>query len=435
LQQIQSSPSITGGEKQAALESVLKSDTFARSEQLRSFLRFVCETEIAGRGSEITEYLIGVKALGRSEDYSPLEDSSVRTRAYELRQRLHKYYTVEQPGAALRIELPKGSYVPRFVTEPVAAEVPSPEVVTVQAVPPVLAPVAQRSGWRVGLALALLAVGVGAGWLAGSRQTRRFVDPMLREAWEPILSKDPEVLICLATPLHMLVSPHITNVPQEISKYPAPPEIYPLFSRYRPLQPDAQLDMQPVQKAVTMGDVQSLTSVIDTLHVFEKAYRVLPETNSPLTAMQRRSVVLIGSPWYSRSASTLLADLPWMARPDVASGEIGIFGQGVRQGDRYMPKRGPRGQYMEVFGLLTVLQNEGDDGRTKVVYSGLTSVGVHGAAAFFSSPKKLKELEGEFRKAGIREWPRSYQVIVRCQSSDDAQLLSYAYEASQVITR
>ena len=66
--------------KRGALERVLQSQTFARSDQLRNFLRYVCEMEMAGRGASINEYLIGVEALGRPEGYSPGEDSSAEKR-------------------------------------------------------------------------------------------------------------------------------------------------------------------------------------------------------------------------------------------------------------------------------------------------------------------------------------------------------------------
>jgi hypothetical protein len=112
--------SLTVTEKQEALRGVLDSETFARSEQLRRFLQYVCEMELAGRGSEIDEYLIGVDVLHRPKGYSPGSDSSVRSRAYELRQRLERYYEKEAPEAALRIELPKGSYQPIFVDTAVA---------------------------------------------------------------------------------------------------------------------------------------------------------------------------------------------------------------------------------------------------------------------------------------------------------------------------
>ena len=47
--------------------------------------------------------------------YSTDDDSSVRRRAYALRQKLDRVYADELTEAKVRIEVPKGSYVPRFV--------------------------------------------------------------------------------------------------------------------------------------------------------------------------------------------------------------------------------------------------------------------------------------------------------------------------------
>src|SRR5437763_5020230 len=91
-------------EKRAALDAVLASRSFERSEQLKRFLRYICELEIAGRGEEVTEYSIGVEALGRPQDFSPNDDSCVRNRAFALRKRLEEFYEQESPEAALRIE-------------------------------------------------------------------------------------------------------------------------------------------------------------------------------------------------------------------------------------------------------------------------------------------------------------------------------------------
>src|ERR1035438_10544113 len=109
-----------------AVEEVLASGTLSRSEQLRSFLRYVCERTLAGDGKEINEYSVAVEALGKPPEFSPAEDSSVRRSAYELRQKLHKYYELEKPGAPVHIELPKGSYTPRFVE---AVPKPAPDIV------------------------------------------------------------------------------------------------------------------------------------------------------------------------------------------------------------------------------------------------------------------------------------------------------------------
>lgn len=94
---------------------VLRSHALSRSEQLRAFLRYVCEAEFAGRSQELNEYALGVAALGRPEGYSPAEDSCVRSRAYELRNKLKTYYGSESPDEPVRIEIAKGGYAPRFV--------------------------------------------------------------------------------------------------------------------------------------------------------------------------------------------------------------------------------------------------------------------------------------------------------------------------------
>src|SRR5947199_6522752 len=107
--------------KARACEEVLHSRTLARSEQLVQFLRYICTLELEGRGGEVTEYSIATNALNRPANYSPGEDSSVRSRAHTLRRKLQEYYELEAPTAEIRIELPKGSYRPIFVTRTDAA--------------------------------------------------------------------------------------------------------------------------------------------------------------------------------------------------------------------------------------------------------------------------------------------------------------------------
>src|SRR5579883_2380829 len=113
-----SEPPVTENEKREALETALKSQTLARSVQLKALLRYICEREMAGHSDELTEYQIAVDVLGRRKDFSLTDDSSVRNRAYELRQRLEKYYSAENPGAAVRIQVPRGGYVPFYTRQP-----------------------------------------------------------------------------------------------------------------------------------------------------------------------------------------------------------------------------------------------------------------------------------------------------------------------------
>jgi hypothetical protein len=106
---------VRDADKRQALEQVLRSATFTRARQVRNFLRYICEMELAGRAAALHEYLIAVEAMGRPMAYSTEEDSSVRRRAYALRQKLDEVYATELADANVRIHVPKGAYVPRFV--------------------------------------------------------------------------------------------------------------------------------------------------------------------------------------------------------------------------------------------------------------------------------------------------------------------------------
>src|SRR5262252_478664 len=96
------------------LDRVLSSKAFADSERHRRFLQFVVERKRDGRVSEIKESVIGVEALGRNGSFDPKADLIVRVEAGRLRARLSSYYESEGQGDPIRIELPKGRYVPDF---------------------------------------------------------------------------------------------------------------------------------------------------------------------------------------------------------------------------------------------------------------------------------------------------------------------------------
>jgi hypothetical protein len=422
---------VSDDQKRAALAAVLASESFARSEQLRAFLSLVCKMEIAGRTAELTEYLIGVKALGRPPDYSPLGDSSVRTRAYELRQRLARFYSVENPDAPVRIELPKGSYAPDFHLR-TAAPIPAPIL------PPVRAPRRFHlpAGSLAGFAAGVAATSIIAFLLAG-RGEPVGPDPILRQAWAPLLTRDAEVVISVGAPLHLQITPYVPRAQEDRPIFPAPQELYRLFARFRELPKEAKLEMEPVQKAIPMGSVEGVAKVMTALQTLHARTRILPETTSPLSALRGKSAVLFGSTWYSRSVSAMLEKAPWTLLWDEEAREMALVGQGSRQGLKFLSRRGPRGEFQEVFGLVSVLQNESsaDGDRSIVVFSGLTSVGIHGAAAFFTSGPDLRALAERFHKDGLHGWPRAFQVVVRCRASDDAQLLSSTYETHAILMK
>jgi serine/threonine-protein kinase len=78
------------------------------------FLRFTVEELLAGRACRLKEYVIGVEVFDRGDSFDPRVDPIVRVEARRLRSKLCDYYEREGRLETLRIEFPKGGYVPRI---------------------------------------------------------------------------------------------------------------------------------------------------------------------------------------------------------------------------------------------------------------------------------------------------------------------------------
>jgi TolB-like protein/Tfp pilus assembly protein PilF len=98
----------------AALEKILASPGFAGSERLARFLRYAVEETLEGRSDALKETTVGVDVFGRKPGYDPRLDGVVRTEAIKLRAKLKEYYEDAGSAAPVRIDLPKGGYVPVF---------------------------------------------------------------------------------------------------------------------------------------------------------------------------------------------------------------------------------------------------------------------------------------------------------------------------------
>ncbi|MGC9973492.1 MAG: hypothetical protein ABSE56_23195 [Bryobacteraceae bacterium] len=419
-------PPVSASEKREALETVLNSDTFARSGQLRALLRHICEKELAGHGEELTEYEIAVEVLGRRKDVSTVEDSSVRNRAYELRQRLEKYYSSEQPHAPVRIQIPRGGYLPHYTRPSVALEHTRPEpTIEFMAGPP-------RARWRFGpwsvvtIAVACLAAGF---FLADfSRTGPPRPASILREAWGPLADRGDDFLLSIATNMHMIVRPHIGPYPL---RYPAPREVYPLYGPQRPLAPGGELFMEPAQLSVPLGELAAAVELCNMRAQFGGGFQILPEAEAPVTALRGRNGALIGSGTNSQAASILLVNLPFTI-DYTSENRFAVFDRRKPAGQNQLFESQPIGTPVPAvqYGLLTVITSADPLGKPRrtLVLSGSGSAAVQSAVEFFCSPAAMSQMKQRFLNAGLKGFPATYQVVVRCRTSG-VRLMSYEYAA------
>jgi len=109
------------------VQRIVSNNSFRRSTLLTNFLLFVCDRHLAGRSSEINEKQIGLHVFGRMEGYNASDDNIVRNYARMLRKRLEEYFATEGQHEELTLRIPRGGYVPVFLSrevDPDIAELP-----------------------------------------------------------------------------------------------------------------------------------------------------------------------------------------------------------------------------------------------------------------------------------------------------------------------
>jgi adenylate cyclase len=106
------------------LERILADSDFDASPRSRAFLRFIVEETLAGRERGLTQDAIATRVFRRQEDFDPTVDPIVRIQAGRLRRSLERYYLLAGAGDPVRIELPRGGYVP-VLRWAIATEVPT----------------------------------------------------------------------------------------------------------------------------------------------------------------------------------------------------------------------------------------------------------------------------------------------------------------------
>jgi adenylate cyclase len=97
------------------LERILASPAFQATEAQKAFLAFVVKKTLSGNSEEIKGYTIATRVFGRREDFDQASDPIVSIQANKLRRALEHYYLTTGNKDPVRIEIPKGGYVPDFI--------------------------------------------------------------------------------------------------------------------------------------------------------------------------------------------------------------------------------------------------------------------------------------------------------------------------------
>ncbi len=148
--------------------------------------------------------------------------------------------------------------------------------------------------------------------------------------------------------------------------------------------------------ALGVGSMNAVVIASNTVRAMGASPQILPERVAMMSVLRGRDTVLFGAPVDSQVISEILDKTPLSVVYDESIREFIVRDRA--SGKTFSPEKEPNGDFKSVYGLVSVLNNrESDHGRLgMIVFSGITSVGTHGAAEYFTSPRSLKALRGDF---------------------------------------
>lgn len=416
-------PSLATEEIRAELEAVLSSGAFVRSDRHSQFLRFVCETTLAGDAAKLNEYLIAHEVFGRGQGYSPGEDSIVRRQAHSLRQKLQEYYAREEQRNRVRIELPVGRYVPVFVRigEPAAA-VAEPRT-SLPALPPQrVSPSLWPKVWIGAAALSLVALGWGLSlWYHTRTPLRR--DPAMTEIWGPWLSDPAGAVICFSNPMTAVVKQYSTPLP--LMSHPVRIAVTPQqaeqFRKSLDLPAGGYLYLSPAISQSKTGEALGSIAIATMMTRAGVPVRVTQSRFLSWDDFRSKNLILLGHDEANRWLDPILGKLP--------------IHLSVSDSDKHrriidtMPAHGHPSEYAIQFAqsksqvsvdyaLVSMLN--GIDVRHKLLLvNGLNTEATQMALEYLCDPSTLQSLLAALRKvAPNHPGPWQFQLILRTEVRD-----------------
>lgn len=96
------------------LDVMLARPDFNATPQQVALLKYVVNQSLAGNADRIKGYTVATEVFGRNSDFDQNIDPIVSIQAARLRRALARYYQKAGKDDAIRIDIPKGSYVPVF---------------------------------------------------------------------------------------------------------------------------------------------------------------------------------------------------------------------------------------------------------------------------------------------------------------------------------
>jgi len=376
------------------LGRVLASSAFRKSKVCSNLLAYIVSRTLEGDAEHLKERTVGVEVFGRAPDYDTATDHVVRSTAGEVRKRLAQYYMEPGRSREIRIEVPPGSYVPRFVrfpSSPVAEARKAVDIAPVSlrepsALVPSRAPRMHRRLLAISIKVAAAAV---LSILAVTIGVARFSASTLDRFWQPVLESPNPILLCIGDWNQVIES-----------------------ARRGPGAPAGSEQALPIgafggSDKVYLNDAITLARIAGWLQQNGKRYRILAHSKVAFSDLQTGPAILIGlrsNYWTTTFANRLRFTVEWGTAPHT-----------LVMRDRKNPSRNdwsvdlstPYNQTSKDYALVVRARDPQSD-QTIITAAGITHFGTLAAGEFLTNPAQIRKLDAIAPKG----WERRNMAIV-----------------------
>jgi hypothetical protein len=280
---LEESTAVYGDEKRAEvrrqLDRLLENPHFSHSKRFPSFLRFIVQEHLEGRGDQLKERTLGIEVFGRNAGYDTTSDPIVRVTAAEIRKRIAQYYQDATDPNELRISLPPGSYVPQFdwprsiVPAPASSSplaiTSSEDAAVTERSSEATTPGRLRRHWRAGwlaMAATLVTALIVTSWIWMNSRTTE-----LDKFWGPVFGSADPISVCF---------PQSSFSGQTLRDASTPTQ-------------ERHLDEQ--MRGVVLDDLQPLMSLSGLLEMRRRRYTLLGEDTATLTDLRQGPTIFLGA--------------------------------------------------------------------------------------------------------------------------------------------
>lgn len=377
------------------LDNILNSRFFQHAGRSRQFLQYIVQHGLTGHPERLKERTIGTEVFGRPPGYATGDDPVVRVQAGEVRRRLEQYYQETANGKAVRIELPVGSYVPRFHWTAEETHAVAPVLILQSPRPD---PKTRRiPTWAIAtslVAVAVVAVVISVG-LRRSAQPQSTLD----QFWEPVFATQQPVLICLAKGV----------------TYRPSPELYERYAQRHPgaFQTEVERSSQPLPLdgnekltwnqmiyyegyGVAIGDVSAAVQLSALFGKLGKPDQLRIGSSYSFEDLRNSPAVVVGA-YNNKWTMDMTSNLHFVFAGN--SGSFMIHEQ-VPNGRSWMPESNQAGARDLDYGIVARLMDS-KTGQFTVITAGVEDRGTQAAGEFVSNREDMEK--------GLRAAPKDWQ--------------------------